>query len=347
MKNCRDMRRDLSAYLDGELAQAPRGEVEAHLASCVRCQRELLEMKTLAAGLSALPKLRPAPRFLAEVRRKITRGEEPGALSWQDYVFRPLWLKVPLEVAALIVIVGLVMRSEHPLSARKAASLEFAKAENGENAVLTENRAKTATPGLIIADDKKQLLDRSAPSGMVAGGADNQSAAGPTRVPVVGNRGELSATPPSAPSPDINLIRSVEFPRSKPGEIVTVHARVFDDVRNQAQQLAMRCNGRVVVVPTSKGATEQTLFVELPQEYVAAFKLELLKTPGPSAVLAPGGGVGESGTTGAATSPTGVLTGNAPTNNSADGLATFGLGNDAMTAASEALLEIRVFAPSN
>src|SRR6266478_4406708 len=318
MKYCQDIRLDLSAYLDNELTPPQRTEVEAHLASCPRCQGDLNEMKTLVTGVAALPKLQPAPRFLAEVRRKIASGGKVEALTWPDHVFRPVWLKVPLEVAALIVIIGLVIRSEHPLPAQKAAPLEFAKAENGEDkhgsTVLSETRAKPAaanepkaavaaqtpapeTLALTIAGNNKQLLDKSTSGGMLAGSADNQPAAGPRGIPVVRSGDELSTTPPAAPSPVIDLIRSVEFPRSKPGEIVTVHARVFDDVRNQAQQLAARCSGRVVVVPQSKDATEQTLFVELPQEYVAAFKLELLKTPGQSAALAKGGIAVESATT--------------------------------------------------
>jgi hypothetical protein len=368
MRNCRNIRWELSAYLDGELTPPQRTEVEAHLASCTHCQQALLEMKTLVSGVGALPKLQPAPRFLAEVRRKIARAEKPEALTWRDHVFRPFWLKVPLEVAALIVIVGLVISGELRLSTQKIAPLKLAKAENRENehgnTVLSETRARPATakesksavaaqapamgtPGLAIDDDKKQLLDKSAASEMVAGGADNQPAVGPRRIPVVRNDDELSTTPPSAPSPVVDLIRSIEFPRSKPSEIVTVHARVFDEVRNQAQQLAARCSGRVVIVPQSKDATEQTFFVALPQEYVAAFKLELLKTSGSSTALARGGIAGESVTASAVAASTGVLTGNAPTNSSADGLATFGLKDDATAAAPATLLEIRVVAPAN
>ena len=98
MKDCRKIQRELSAYLDGELTPSLRAEVEAHLASCAHCQRELLEMKTLTAGVAALPNLKPAPRFLTEVRRKIARDEKPEPMNWQDYVFRPYWLKVPLPI---------------------------------------------------------------------------------------------------------------------------------------------------------------------------------------------------------------------------------------------------------
>lgn len=330
MKNCRDIQWDLSAYLDGELTSPQRIEVETHLASCARCQQELSEMKRLLTDVVTLPKLQPPPRFLADVRRKIARGDEPEAPTWGDYVFRPLWLKVPLEVAALVVIVGLVMRLEHPLATQKTAPLKLARAETGEKTISSYSETKTATanePGSTSAD--------LAP------------AAGPRRIPVVRSGDELSIAPPAAPSPVVGVIRSMELARSERSETVTVHARDFDDVRNRARQLAPRCGGRVVSVPQSKDAPEQTLFVELPQEYVAAFKLELLKTPGSSAASTKSGDAGLSGLTNAAAVPTGVLTGKAATNTIVDGLAPVGVRDDSAGVEPKTVLEIRVVAPAN
>ncbi len=144
MKNCREIQRELSAYLDGELTPSLRAEVETHLASCTQCQRELLEMKTLATGVAALPNLEPPPRFLAEVRRKIVRDGKPEPTTWQDYVFRPLWLKVPLEAVALIVIIGLIMRSEHSQPAQQVAQLEPARTENRDNDRVASISSETA-----------------------------------------------------------------------------------------------------------------------------------------------------------------------------------------------------------
>jgi hypothetical protein len=375
MTNCREIQRELSAYLDGELTPSLRAEVETHLTSCARCRQEFSEMKMLATGVGALPTLKPAPRFLAEVRRKIAHAEKPGSMTWQDYVFRPFWLKIPLEAAALIVIIGLVMRSEHPQPTQQVAQLESARSENGENnrvdGVSSEaaaldalkatgaNQAPAAAlvasrelsplresldkkekgvggmeaPEPTIAGDMKQLADKSAPSGMLAESA-NEPAAGSRRMPMVRNSDELSTSPLSTSSPVMGLVRSMELAQSKLSETVTVHARDFDEVRARAQQLAVRCGGRVVVVPQSKDAPEQTLFVELPQEYVAAFKLELLKTSGPS------------GSTNSATPLVGVLTGSAVTNNSLNAPGQLGLRDDA-TAAPNTVLEIRVVTPAN
>ena len=121
-------------------------------------------------------------------------------------------------------------------------------------------------------------------------------------------------------------------------------------MRSRAQQLATRCRGKVVLVPQSKGDTEQTLFVELPREYVAAFKLELLKTAAPTA-QAKGGGLEQHDATNTVTPSSsaamgGVLTGNVATNNNIGGQGSLGLRDEEAVTAT-VLLEIRVVAPAN
>jgi hypothetical protein len=401
MKNCRKIQRELSAYLDGELTPSGCANVEEHLATCAQCQQELSEMKTLATGLAALPNLRPAPRFLTEVRRKIVRGEKPEPLTWRDYAFRPLWLKVPLEMAALILIIVMVLRGQHSepteevtqfkpgrvdvvenkrvedVSSETAATLAMvdtlkatvadrapaaepsqgspmaseAKAEassSHEALQKPENSISTTeTPGPTFAGDNKQFVEQSAANGAVVAGADDQQADGARSTPALHRNAELSsAAPESSPLPAVGTIRTMEFAQSKPGETVTVHARDFADVQDQARRLAARCNGRIIAVPQSKDPTAQTFFVELPREYVAAFKLELLKVPGSPAMLAKGGNANESGSTSVGL-PTGVLTGNAVTNNRVNAPPPLGLREDAVTTTSTTVLEIRVVAPSN
>lgn len=374
MKNCRKIQQELSAYLDGELTSSLRAEVEAHLVSCARCQQELLEMKMLATGVAALPNLKPAPRFLSEVRRKIARDVKPEPINWQDYIFRPFWLKVPLEVAAVIVIIALVMRTTRPLPMEKAR-LQLAKAETGVNAQKDVVSSATpldaqgrsaesararevpeaegtgvgaaGSPNLANTGDKKQLLDRSAASGMTAGDVGSQSLGGATRIPMSHGSDELSVSPPSSLSTVGSANRSMEFDQSKVGETITVHALDVDDVRSRAQRLAARCNGRIVVVPQLKDAAEQNFFVELPREYVAAFKVELLKTSGPSATLAGGVTAQQSDSKSAGAPSSGVLTGNAVTNNSINAPGSFGLRDDTTATAPTAVLEIQVVPPAN
>jgi len=64
----------LEALVEGDLPEAERSAVEAHVATCVRCQAELEEWRMVFAVLTSLPHLAPSPGFadrvLAQVRIK-------------------------------------------------------------------------------------------------------------------------------------------------------------------------------------------------------------------------------------------------------------------------------------
>jgi anti-sigma factor RsiW len=68
--NCADLR--LDEYLDGELAEADRAIVEAHLASCAACRTELERSRKLEAVLRSVPSgaLPDEDRFMASVRAR-------------------------------------------------------------------------------------------------------------------------------------------------------------------------------------------------------------------------------------------------------------------------------------
>jgi hypothetical protein len=156
MKECDIIQPELSAYLDGELTPHRREQVEEHFAACPRCQEALAELKILAAGVAELPKLPAPPRFLADVRRKIAGGSRPKALSWQDYLFRPFWIKIPLELAAVVAVTIFVTRLEERQPVETAASDQLARAENSGNdrSPSVEMEAKTehaASTGLASA----------------------------------------------------------------------------------------------------------------------------------------------------------------------------------------------------
>ena len=102
--NCPQIQTELSAYVNGELPPAIRAEVEAHIAGCAACRKRLAELRKLTDGVAALPKLQPAPQFLAAVRRKIAHGETPAQNDWIDLLFRPVWVKVPIEAVALVAV---------------------------------------------------------------------------------------------------------------------------------------------------------------------------------------------------------------------------------------------------
>lgn len=417
MNNCQDIQPELAAYVDGELTPPQRAEVDAHLASCPRCQQELAELKALAAGLAALPKRQPAPQFLADIRRKIARGDKPEAVTWQDYLFRPFWLKFPLEMAALIALIVFVMRFEEQTPANRAPQFEMSKAENSPSErhdtvpyrqlAATETAAKPQSideslqapavappstvgdkkdangtqPEPVSAPEAQILADRGTetPRTLAAGGGRGEERpvlgawdgngprssvasassgfAGRRRVAEFhGDVGGLASNPAPATPDATVLARSLGIAPSKLGDVVIIDAKNPNDVRNLAERLAARCNGSILAAPLAKDDTGQVFFVELPREYAATFRLEMLQSARSSQALTNGIADGESNANANATAwsagsigtVAGVLTGRQETNvafNSTDALA---LTNEVKARESRTIvLEIRVVTPAN
>ena len=323
MRNCQDIQPDLSAYVDGELAPSRRAEIETHVASCSRCQRELAGLKTLAAGVAALPRLQPAPRFLAEVRRKIAQGHGPESISWTDYLFRPFWLKVPLEAAAVILVGMFAVRFMKPMPAGKVATVEMAKAEK---------------PSDVRRDVR--LYDSLEPPGKESKTEPANEIAGESRrrIPVVaGGTGGLTITATSA-SGAAGWAQGLGIDPSKLHDVVTVSAKNAGDVMNRAEQLVAGHKGRVIPDPQSKAATGQVFFVELPREFAAGFTSELLQGSGTNALA----------TSEPTVSRTGELTGSVETNADTKFLNRLLLNVEVKPPSSTTtVLEIRVVPPAN
>jgi anti-sigma factor RsiW len=73
---CESFRRELSAYRDGELAPARRGEVEAHLAGCPECA-SLLEAMGRADDAFSFPD--PGPEYWESFNRRLAERIGPSA----------------------------------------------------------------------------------------------------------------------------------------------------------------------------------------------------------------------------------------------------------------------------
>jgi Putative zinc-finger len=403
MNDCDIIQPELSAYMDGELTLHQREMVELHLAVCPQCRESLAELKTMAVGVASLPKLEPAPRFLAEVRGKIARGDNPEALTWYDYLFRPFWIKVPLEVAAVVAVTVYAMRFQEQRAVEAAASQQLALAENSGNdqARLTEMEAKSTPPvsaepvpasepppaaaegevasAPAVEEPKSSQEEAAKPENEIASAATvapepgigagepsesqakslisgsrfSVTPAGESkrRIPAP-NRGPGVAPAPSA-AQVATLARSLGIEPAKVGGVVVVRSRNLNDTRSRAEQLASRCNGKVISASPAAGSTGQIFFVELPREYAASFKLDLEQNA--AATLSANAMAEKLAVVATNVSPlsatstarvVGVLTGGVDTNGLFSGPAQLALANNPRAqAAATTVLEILVLPP--
>ncbi len=75
---CHEVQEQLSAWLDGELAEATGALLQAHLEQCAACRQEWRELTALDAALGSLTA--PAPAGLAE--KVVRRLRRPRRQKW-------------------------------------------------------------------------------------------------------------------------------------------------------------------------------------------------------------------------------------------------------------------------
>ena len=107
----------LSAYMDAELGEAARAQVDAHLLGCPACARHLEELRAVEAAARALPLEAPDGYFEAFAGR-VRRRLEPARSRRRGYV--PAWA---FAAAAAVVLALLTPRLLHQPPSRQAADL--------------------------------------------------------------------------------------------------------------------------------------------------------------------------------------------------------------------------------
>lgn len=116
-------RRDLSAYLDGELEPGPRAGMERHLAVCARCRATYAELRFASRALThfVVPEAPPpAWRAVAPPPSRVARPTFSGA--WQRFCVLQLHIPAPAALAAVLAIIAFIVamprvRPASPLAA--------------------------------------------------------------------------------------------------------------------------------------------------------------------------------------------------------------------------------------
>ena len=100
--DCETMAEELVAYLDGEQPETERARIEAHVATCLVCRREMDRIGKMNALLRTLPRVTPAEDFDARMWDRL--GAETAKRS-RRRGFRPALWGVPLAAAAALALV--------------------------------------------------------------------------------------------------------------------------------------------------------------------------------------------------------------------------------------------------
>ncbi|UCD05041.1 MAG: zf-HC2 domain-containing protein [candidate division WOR-3 bacterium] len=74
---CSEVKRKLSAFLDGEIPSAGKKEIIEHLETCRGCQEELAALSEVMDALGVLEGMEPPPYFITRVRQSVREEGKP------------------------------------------------------------------------------------------------------------------------------------------------------------------------------------------------------------------------------------------------------------------------------
>ncbi len=107
MKTCKDIEDLLPIYPDGKLDASERKAVEEHLASCEACRRLLADLEETGSMIARLPDAEEPPWFQEKIMAQVRA--EADKKSFAQKWFYPLRFKIPLQIAATLVIAVLAV----------------------------------------------------------------------------------------------------------------------------------------------------------------------------------------------------------------------------------------------
>lgn len=147
---CEQVTSELVAFLDGELSDADRRPVAAHLSTCLGCRREVERLGTVQRWLSDRPAIEPSADFATDFWRRMN-AEEAAVPTLRPR--RRVWQLVVPALAAAAVL-ALVARSivTSPSTAPSAPAKQVAEAPARKAPAVAANRAAPPAEPAQVAD---------------------------------------------------------------------------------------------------------------------------------------------------------------------------------------------------
>ncbi|MDD5169712.1 MAG: zf-HC2 domain-containing protein [Syntrophales bacterium] len=157
--NCRNIRKRLAPYQDGELSADERKLISAHLQECPSCRDVYAEMEDAWRSLDHIREVEPSPQFYRNLSRKIHAVPEGPRLG-----FSWLWQLFPAPVATFaILLIGLSLGIflGNFIATEGQGSFSQQIARNEEPARLDYFKAFAPTPPGSIGDGYLRLANAS------------------------------------------------------------------------------------------------------------------------------------------------------------------------------------------
>lgn len=162
--NCAHRQEQLSGYVDGELTDAERLEMERHLADCPACSEQLDRVRVLAAELGRAPQVAmpadAAARLAAIVDAKLQARDSARRVAaprppWWQRLFSPAFATAVASVA--VVAVAIVVWSSGSTVTEMSPSSELMR----KSAPAEQNVKPPGSKGALSADDEDGIVNEA------------------------------------------------------------------------------------------------------------------------------------------------------------------------------------------
>ena len=114
---CDVVRKDISAYVDGELTEKEKLAVDTHLQKCPDCKRVFNQFAAQSQVLREVAEIEPSPDFDVRFWTKVTKQNErtPLAAEWPSLIFSPTRLIFASILLGILVggIMGKITSFRH------------------------------------------------------------------------------------------------------------------------------------------------------------------------------------------------------------------------------------------
>jgi hypothetical protein len=101
--DCGDIQERLSAYIEGIISSEEKTLIEGHLKSCQKCSESLADLRKTMEYVKNLEEIEPPAWLTQKVMARVRSEVKPKKGIFQK-LFYPLYIKISLEAAAVILI---------------------------------------------------------------------------------------------------------------------------------------------------------------------------------------------------------------------------------------------------
>ena len=150
--NCRSAESLYSAFIEDELSQKERRDLESHLLTCRRCSVAVRELRATIELTRSLPATEVSAHFEEDVWSRIRSGEalRPSILEWVAGFFAPIRLRPVLVASAgacALSLAAFVLFHVPPPGPVPPGSTAPVTASSAPSANVPAPRAATDSPG--------------------------------------------------------------------------------------------------------------------------------------------------------------------------------------------------------